>query len=74
MGCVDPADLANEPVDDLFDDTARRDRNGAGSLREVESEVGDEEVLSDGYYMDDRGTRSLGTQLDDEPEPEPGLD
>jgi hypothetical protein len=57
-----------------FLDATRRDRDGVGSLRDVEAEAGDEEELADDYDTDDRAARELGVQLDDRDEPEPRLD
>jgi hypothetical protein len=73
MASIDPDDVADDEFD-LSDVSETRDRDGVGSLRDVEEEAGDEAAVHDAYDMDDREARELGVQLDDRDEPEPDLD
>ena len=74
MARIDPQDLTD---DDEAADADRTplgpDQDGVASLRDVESEAGDESEIDDDFDMDDREARELGVDLDDRDEPEPGF-
>lgn len=73
MASTDPDDLADDDFETVLPE-AGRDRDGVGSLRDIEEEEGDEVAVHDAYDMDDREAKELGIQLDARDEPEPDLD
>lgn len=74
MARIDPNEAGDdETVDERLDVPKDRESDPVAALRDVESEAGDEEELTDTYDMDDRAARELGADLDDRDEPEPGL-
>lgn len=70
---MEPDDRADEDIDALLPE-ASRDRDGVGSLRDVQEESGDEAGVRDAYDMDEREASELGIQLDARDEPEPDLE
>jgi hypothetical protein len=73
MVSTDPDDLADDDIEALLPQ-ASRDRDGVGSLHDLEEEAGDEAALHDAFDMDDREAKELGVQLDARDEPEPGFE
>lgn len=74
MERVDPYELGDDDSpggDDVV--PLGRDQDGVASLRDTESEAGDDEEIIDEFDMDDREARELGVDLDDRDEPEPGF-
>jgi len=64
-------DLSSQEYADL---QARRDRDPVASLRDSESEAGDEDEITDDFDIDRREASELGVDLDDGYDDEPRLD
>jgi hypothetical protein len=58
---IDPKDI--ESYDDDREET-ERDRDGVGSLRDIEAESGDEDGTSDDFDLDQVEAHELGVDLD----------
>lgn len=68
-----------EGDDAEFDESAEElkvstDQDGVATLRDVESEAGDEQELQDMFTLDKEEARELGANLDSVDGPEPALD